>query len=210
MLKRFTGTRELSVVDIPQYMNEFDELEALYFGKKPAIGTKERAKLTGLYKYCWWLNPPSTPSIHVPYNLLTYLVKIAPEGNEKEYAAEKLQEIGYATDEELLTEEFSRRVQYAVNWNDEFLEIKVIQPKLAAREEDALTELISFLHGKVDAETIQSSVFNIARNHNIKPRRFFRLIYTILLGTPVGPRLGPYVIAMGKQNVIEALERAMM
>jgi len=30
----------------------------------------------------------------------------------------------------------------------------------------------------------------------------------ILLGTPSGPKLGPYIIAMGKQNVINAFKRA--
>ncbi|MDH5495560.1 MAG: lysine--tRNA ligase, partial [Candidatus Bathyarchaeota archaeon] len=64
MLKRFVGTRELSVVDIPQYMNEFDELEDIYFSKKQIANKKELAKLTGLYKYCWWLNPPSKTRIH--------------------------------------------------------------------------------------------------------------------------------------------------
>jgi lysyl-tRNA synthetase class I len=28
------------------------------------------------------------------------------------------------------------------------------------------------------------------------------------MGAPQGPRLGPYVLAMGKQNVIAALKRA--
>jgi hypothetical protein len=29
------------------------------------------------------------------------------------------------------------------------------------------------------------------------------------MGSPQGPRLGPYVLAMGKQNVIAALQRAL-
>jgi len=35
------------------------------------------------------------------------------------------------------------------------------------------------------------------------------MIYTVLLGAPQGPRLGPYILAMGKQNVIDALERTL-
>jgi hypothetical protein len=30
-----------------------------------------------------------------------------------------------------------------------------------------------------------------------------------LMGAPQGPRLGPYVLAMGKQNVIAALQRVL-
>jgi hypothetical protein len=29
------------------------------------------------------------------------------------------------------------------------------------------------------------------------------------MGAPQGPRLGPYVLAMGKQNVVAALQRAL-
>ena len=59
-------------------------------------------------------------------------------------------------------------------------------------------------------EGIQSDVFNIARKNNIKPGKFFKILYKILLGVPQGPRLGPYIVAMGKENVINALKRATM
>jgi lysyl-tRNA synthetase class I len=34
-------------------------------------------------------------------------------------------------------------------------------------------------------------------------------LYQVLMGAPQGPRLGPYVLAMGKQNVVGALERVL-
>lgn len=208
MLKRFVGTRELSVVDIPQYMNEFDELEDIYFGKKKIANKKELAKLIGLYKYCWWLNLPSKPSIHTPYNLIAYLIKIAPKGKETEYVIQKLQEYGCIKGIELPLTNLKERIEYAFNWNNDFIEIKETPLKLMENETNAIKELVKTLQDKIDSEIIQSSIFNIARKHNIPPRRFFKTLYTILLGTPAGPRLGPYIIAMGKQNVTEALQRA--
>jgi len=208
MLKRFTGTRELSVVDIPKYMNEFDELEDIYFGKKQIANKKELAKLTGLYKYCCWLNPPSKPSIHIPYNLLAYITKIAPEDRETEYVTQKLREYGHLKDKELPLKGLKERIQYAINWNHDFMEIKETSLKLTANETDAIKELVETFQGKINAEIIQSAIFNIAREHDIPPKRFFKTLYTILFGTPAGPRLGPYIIAMGKQNVTEALLRA--
>lgn len=208
MLKRFTGTRELSVVDIPQYMNEFDELEDIYFGKKQIANKKELAKLTGLYKYCCWLNPPSKPSIHIPYNLLAYITKIAPKNKETEYVTQKLREYGYLKNKEIPLKALKKRIQYAVNWNHDFMEIKETQLKLTSNETDAIKELVETFQDKINAEIIQSAIFNIAREHDIPPKRFFKILYTILLGTPAGPRLGPYIIAMGKQNVTEALQRA--
>ena len=209
MLKRFVGTRELSVVDIPQYMNEFDELEDVYFGKRRIPNEKERTKLTGLYKYCWWLNPPSKPSIHVPYNLLTYLVKVGPEGKEADYVAQKLREYGYFEDEQVTPASPEERIEYAANWNRDFGEIKETSLELSTDETEALKGLVKTLQGEVDAEAIQSAIFNIARENKIPPAQFFKTLYTILLGTPTGPRLGPYILSMGKRNVTGALRRAL-
>ncbi len=211
MLKRFVGARAVSVFDIPTYMNEFDELEDIYFGKKQIANQKELAKLTGLYKYCWWLNSPSEPSIHVPYNLLAYLVKIAPIGRKTEYVIQKLQEYGYieGKEQERVPPALEERIEYASNWNHDFAEIKETSLKLRTNERKAIEELVTFLQSEVDAETIQGAIFATARKHNMSPKRFFRTLYTILLGTPRGPRLGPYIVAMGKHRVIEALVRAL-
>ena len=208
-LKRFVGTRSLSVMDIPQYMNEFDKLEDIYFGKKSISDEKERAKLTGLYKYCWAMRPPSNPSIHVPYNLLTYLARVAPKGSEIGYIIQKLREYRYIKDENRISSDLRRRIEYALNWTRDFTEIRETIVQLSAEEKAAIKELIRTLQVEEDKDQIQGAIFNIAREHGIPPRRFFRKLYTILLGTPEGPRLGPYILAMGRKNVIEALQRAL-
>jgi lysyl-tRNA synthetase class I len=39
----------------------------------------------------------------------------------------------------------------------------------------------------------------------MQPKEFFRTIYTILLGSPAGPRLAMLILAIGKENVAERL-----
>jgi len=206
MLKRFVGTRSLSVTDIPQYMSELDELEDVYFGRKAISDEKERAKLSGVYKYCWVLKPPAKPSVHIPYNLLTYLAKVAPRGSETEFITEKLGDYGYKMEKD--SEDLKRRIEYARNWAQDYLEIKETTIEMTAKETDALRELIQTLRVEEREDQIQSAIFNVARKHEVQPSRFFQILYTILLGVPQGPRLGPYIVAMGRQNVIRALERA--
>ena len=206
-LKRFVGTRSLSVSDIPQYMNELDELEDVYFGKKEIANEKERAKLTGLYRYCQLQNPPPKPSIHVPYNLLTYLAKVAPEGSEREFIVDKLRDYGYAKEE--VPEELERRIGYALNWIEDFMEIKEKPIKLREKEVSAIKELIQTLQVEAEEEQIQGAIFTVARKNDVPPRSFFKTLYTILIGVPQGPRLGPYIVAMGRKNVIDALKRAL-
>jgi lysyl-tRNA synthetase class 1 len=209
MLKRFVGTRTLDVTDIPSYMNEMDYLEDVYFGKKTPKDEKENAKLRGLYEYCWALKPPSKPSIHAPYNLLTFLAKIAPKGSEEEFITEKLQSYGYLQKNQTLDDGLKKRVEYAFNWIRDFEEIKETGVSLTTEEKNAVTELIAILKVESEGEKIQNAIFNTAKKHGAQPANFFKTLYTILLGVPQGPRLGPYILAMGKQNVIDALERTL-
>jgi len=207
-LKRFVGTRTLSVTDIPQYMNELDELEDIHFGRKKVADAKEHAKLTGLYKYCWLLKPPSKPDIHVPYNLLTYLAKVAPKGSETEYVVDKLRDYGYVRDG--ATKDLEKRIGCALNWTQDFAEIKERAVKLSEKEAAAVKELIQVLKVEaIEEDQIQGAVFAIARKHSIPPKRFFKTLYAILLGAAEGPRLGPYIVAMGRPNVTDALKRAL-
>ncbi|MCW3981867.1 MAG: lysine--tRNA ligase [Candidatus Bathyarchaeota archaeon] len=207
MLKRFAGARELSVADIPQYMNEFDDLEEIFFERKQVSNVKEAAKLKGLYKYCWWLKPPNKPRIRVPYNLLAYLVKVAPEGSVLEFVSSKLHKYGYVETAEPKGGELDERIKFVRNWNVDFGEIRETPLELSQQEGDLIRELVETLKTELSAESIQSAIFDIARKHNVSPKHFFRILYKILLGTSVGPRLGPYIVDMGRENVTTALRR---
>jgi lysyl-tRNA synthetase class 1 len=209
MLKRFVGTRTLDVTDIPSYMNEWDYLEDVYFGKTHAKDDRELAKLRGLYEYCCALKVPAEPSVHAPYNLLTFLAKMAPQGCEESFVADKLQDYGILQKGQKPDDGLSKRIDYALNWVRDFEEIKETPVTLNEKEKKAVTELIDVLNTESEAEKIQNAVFKIAKNHDLQPRKFFGTIYAILLGAPRGPRLGPYILAMGKQNVTEALIRAL-
>lgn len=208
MLKRFVGTRTLDVSDIPAYMNELDDLEDLYFGKKK-VGQKEALKLKGLFEYCWVTKPPPKPSVHVPYNLMTFLVKMAPKENLEQFIAEKLQSYGYLPKSHPMDADLTKRSEYALNWSQDFEEIKETPVSLSEPDKKAVSALVKMLATTDDPNAIQNAIFNAAKDNGIQPRDFFKTLYNILMGAQQGPRLGPYVLAMGKQNVTAALQRAL-
>jgi lysyl-tRNA synthetase class 1 len=209
LLKRFVGTRALDVTDVPFYMNELDDLEDMYFGKKKAKTEKESAKLRGLYEYCWALKPPQKPEIHAPYNIMTFLAKMAPRENKEEFIADTLRRYGYLQKNQSLDEGLGKRIEYASNWTKDFEEIKETTVTLGNVERNAISELLAILKVEDDADKIQNAVFNIAKKQGLQPGDFFKTLYMTLIGTSQGPRLGPYILAMGKRNVIDALERAL-
>jgi lysyl-tRNA synthetase class 1 len=209
MLKRFVGTRTLDVSDIPSYMNELDNLEDVYFGKKAVKDEKELVKLCGLYEYCWVMKPPAKPSVHVPYNLLAFLVKMAPKECLNEFVTDKLMSYGHLQKGQPIAADLARRIEYALNWIQDFEEIKETTISLTDEEKKAITALIEVLEIEDESDKIQNAIFNAAKSNGLKPGAFFKILYLILLGAPQGPRLGPYILAMGKQNVIAALRRAL-
>ena len=202
-LKRFTGTRTLSVADIPQYMNELDELEDVFLGKKKVSDEKDKAKLVGLYKYCWGLKPPTEPSAHLPYNLLVYLAMIAPKESREDYIKNKLRAYRYIEDS---SEVEKSRIQYAINWAEEFEEVEKTNIILNTKEAEAIREFIGILEVEENADKIQGAIFQTARKHGLKPKDFFSVLYQALIGIPKGPKLGPYIVDIGPKNVIKRLE----
>ena len=202
-LKRFTGTRTLSVIDIPQYMDELDELENEFFRKKRTTELTDKSKLSGLYRYCWGLNPPEGPDVHIPYNLLVRLAKVAPKDSEMSFIKEKLLSYGYSADVKTV----ESRICYALNWVKDFEEVEGRKITLSEVEKKAVAEFINILEREEDVDAVQGAIFQTARKYKLKPRKFFEILYTALLGVPRGPRLGPYVVDVGKQNVIKALKK---
>ena len=95
-----------------------------------------------------------------------------------------------------------------MNWIRDFEEIKETDVTLTTEEKKAITELITTVETEDEPDKIQNAIFNAAKNNGIQPSGFFKTLYKILMGAPQGPRLGPYVLAMGKQNVKAALLRA--
>ncbi len=206
MFKRSVGSRAVWVKDIPTYIGELDELEDIYFGRKQVKDPKELAKLRGLYEYCWNMKPPSAPSIHIPHNLLVYLVKVAPKGKENDFVREKLASYGYKvtpTDPDFLA-----RLERALNWARDIETISTREIDIEGKERDAVLELAGVINASNDEAYLQNVVFTIAKKHGLQPGSFFKTLYRILIGADSGPRLGPYILAMGRENVAAALVAA--
>jgi lysyl-tRNA synthetase class 1 len=134
---------------------------------------------------------------------------MAPKECLNEFVTEKLRSYGYLQKEQTIDADLARRIEYAVNWTRDVEEIKETPVSLTNSEKTAITDLIKVLETEDEPDKIQNAIFSAAKNNGLKPGAFFKTLYAILMGAPQGPRLGPYILAMGKQNVIAALNRAL-
>jgi lysyl-tRNA synthetase, class I len=204
--KRFVGTKSGSVEDIPVHMDELDELEDVYFGKKKVKDDLEYYKLAGLYEYAYMLNPPNEPQVHIPYNLMINLAKVAPPGNETEFMKTKLEEYEYLKE---TRNGLDDRIKMALEWVQDIVEEEHEPITLSDTDRIAIQSIVTELENATKIDEYQATIFNAAKTHNLKPRDIFPIVYQILLGQPRGPRFGPYVGLVGKESVIKTLREAL-
>jgi lysyl-tRNA synthetase class 1 len=151
------------------------------------------------------IKPPRESSVHIPYNLLIKLAKVAPKGSEKEFIKSKLKEYGYL---EKTERELDNRILYTLSWVEDFSEETIFKVELTDAEAEILKLVIDEIHKGNSPEDYQNAVFNAANKKGIKPRDVFPIIYKVLLGKTQGPRLGPYISLLGKEKIVLDLENA--
>jgi lysyl-tRNA synthetase class 1 len=202
MYKRIVGARSVSLSDIPVYMEDFDDLEEQYFAKARDPNPMKDARLRGLYEYAMLLKVPQAKGAHVPYRLLAQLAAVAPKGSEEDYVVKRLAAYGMAKGP---TPELSRRIGWAAKWA-----LREGRPAggaaaVSPKAREAVAEFASSLAKLSDADAIQNAAFVALKAHGLKPSEFFPVVYSVLLGSDRGPRLGPYVIDSGPAAVSRAL-----
>ncbi len=220
MLKRIEGSRSIGLEDIPIHMDEYDQLESIFFGlqkiKNPAI----KRKSVGLYEYSNLLKVPEEPSIHVPYNLLTTILQYAPVEKEIQFTIDKLSEYGYIRQniDELkamlekriptkgLLHGLISRIHLAKNWLNDVITDEEIHLELNKTQKKGLQTLVSYLEEAKTPEEYQSSIFSTCKEVNMSPREFFPVIYRLFINMERGPRVGSLFALIGKDNVIKKIK----
>ena len=187
-------------------MDELDELEDIYFGKRKVKDQKEYYKLTGLYEYAHLLNPPTEPEVHVPFNLMVNLAKVAPPGDEAKFMKAKLEDYGHLKE---TAKGIDERIQRTLNWVNDVDDEESETIQLTDVQRQVVKGIIGELRTAEDVEAYQASIFNVANALELKAREVFPVVYRILLSRNRGPRFGPYVGLVGKESVIASLEAAL-
>jgi lysyl-tRNA synthetase class 1 len=142
--------------------------------------------------------------VHVPYNLLLKLAHLAPKGQVKAFIEGKLREYGYL---DKTMNGLEKRIGYALNWVEDFAE-ELQEINLTEQEATIVNAVLIELKKASTPEEYQGVAFNAAKANGWKPRDVFAIIYRVLLGKTQGPRLGPYILLIGKEGVISELENA--
>lgn len=204
LYKRVTGTRHVSIDDIPSLMDEYDFYEDVFFGNAVEENQIKLAKIRGIYEYINHLKPSSSPSKHVPYRLLVQqalLFSADAERIDRVYG--RLAKYGIAAEKNAI---MTNKIRLASNWADDqgLQNDRRSELDLTQKDKDALRELIHALRefkGKENnndsPKILQSRIFDISRRNEVGIKEFFTILYMILVGADRGPRIGNYVLDLG-------------
>jgi lysyl-tRNA synthetase class 1 len=146
----------------------------------------------------------------VPFN---HLVTVAQTvGDDVGAAAEMLRRGGYeeaARDEEKLARDLARARAWATAWAPESMRLRVLEEReakeavseLDAEQRGYLAAVAGRLDPEMDGEAVQDLLYSTAVEQEIKPKRAFAAVYTVLLGKKSGPKAGPFVAGLPVEMV---------
>ena len=100
-------------------------------------------------------------------------------------------------------------IKRAGNYSDDFEETKIPATKITIdnSSKTALKQLAQLLSENEKIEDLQNSIFTIAKQNQVQPKDFFRILYQIILSTDRGPKIGPFIEDIGKKKIADSISR---
>lgn len=200
--------KNLEVKNINFLVDNFDRFERVYYGEVEAADPEEKALADRVYPM---LKIPRR-KIRIPY---TFAAMVSVSRND-EHILRTLRKTGHLPSDATPEQEQDAliRVHKAGRWAhryapDEYnIEIKdalEVPADITPEEKDALRELAGYVEARHTEEETQYEIFEVAKRRGIKPARLFKAAYTLLLGKPRGPKLGPFLLALDTEFVAKRL-----
>jgi len=200
-LKRINKTRDFKWEDTPQLMDEFDQMERVYYGVENASDEKEQHHLKRLYELVLTEKPSKEYIERMPYSIAAMVSQIAL-GNEKRVEG-IMKRLGYA-----MNERNKAILPLAGKWASEHgerLEIQKTIPKsadvLTPKQKEALSKIADLLDKEWERQAFAKAVFAIIKEMGMKPPEVFTAVYRVLIDADRGPKSGAFILSLDKDFV---------
>jgi lysyl-tRNA synthetase class 1 len=164
---------------------------------------------------------PEKIGIQIPYLLMAIIDQIVPEGPSKlSEAIKRLQRTGHiqsnltSNDLKIIEKMLSKSGYWARKYAPESYRITIlssvpqnIKSKLNAEQIAFLKELYPMLKTWTESDylKLESALYSLIRQVNIKSQDAYKALYMILLGKPNGPRLASFMLAVGLDKVLKLI-----
>lgn len=227
------------VEEIPQYYNELERIEKIYFGLENAANPEEEREIKFAFPLIFAQVPPKQFTQKLSFKFLTILAQLQTLlGNEGIYK-KAIEFMNREKFEEMLSEPvLLKKVERVGNWLKELQEMianendPAIIKKLKSKADifsipEKVSEemkktldpkqkkaLIVFLEkikplDSLTEENTKGIMMEIQKELDLKPAQLFAAFYTILIGSKQGPRLGPLLSMLEKSWIEQRFKQAL-
>ncbi|MCX6709481.1 MAG: lysine--tRNA ligase [Candidatus Woesearchaeota archaeon] len=199
--KRLMKTRSFSWKDLPQMYDEFDQLERVHSGIEKPENEKDEKHLKRLYEIS--VKKEENP-LSMSFSHASVLAQIF---QEKEGIIASLRKTGqYRKEQE---ERIMQRIEKAKYWvthyapeESRFTVQERVNPEIKLSPEQkhslkAVAKILSENHGS--EKEFSEKMYNAVKATGLQTKEFFRAGYLVLLNRERGPRLAPFLLALGER-----------
>ena len=215
--KRSGKQRNFDIQNIHLLVNDFERAERVHFGLEEEKNLTDKETLMRQYDSVV-VELPKEPPLRIDYQFASVIGQLAPD---LPTALKMLRQSGHIKEHQELSDEdratIQKRLNVARNWARIFAKENVIEindelpaevkKSLTEQQKGAMAELAMMLGKDVGQDKLYNSFFTIAKENNLQPKDFFKTVYQILINKNSGPRLAPFIMALGKERIKKILEQ---
>lgn len=210
--------RDLDLENIILLVDDFEHAERVYFGKE-----KEANKRENLVRQYWMAceRVPKSMPLRIPYQFASVIDQVVSGKESLNRAVEILKSTGHMVEKPSKSDldAVKRRLKLAGNWVKLYAaphyRIAVserpdpkVASKLSREHKGALRELGKKLSGKpLKEKDLYNMFWDISKKNGLPAPDFFKAAYIVLINKDSGPRLAPFILAIGQKRVAKILGR---
>jgi lysyl-tRNA synthetase class 1 len=217
----FAGTRpnsEFAIsfdLDVIKIYEDYDRCERIYYDQE-AVNAKRAEKEKRIYELSQVGTVPPDVPVQLPFRHLCNVLLIHDGDIDEAIAAMPGADV---LDGELRAR---ARTRAACAWNwirtfaPEEFRFTVVNPATDAPvdvDQSSRTAIVNLREalaggfGEMSDKDVQNLIYEVARGAGMEPKAFFPILYTVLVGSEKGPRLGGFLKTLGAERVLAILSR---
>ncbi|MHA1692813.1 MAG: lysine--tRNA ligase [Candidatus Heimdallarchaeaceae archaeon] len=206
--------------DVPSVASEYDRAEELFYDEVEIEHLKTKEKTVKAYELAQIDEKPAKKPVRVDYGHLVTVMQVCMF--DKEQVVQKLTKRNILPkdisnyDMDLFNKRYEKSKYWIENYANENIKFKIVdEPRcedVKTIEKKVLEHVLSAIKEipeEDQGDDITQDLYSSAKAVDLKPTLFFRTIYKIILGRNSGPRAGTLIDALGKDEVVRILAKAL-
>lgn len=207
--KRLMKTRSFSWKDLSRLYDDYDTHMEVFLGKVKLNNKKEEQHMKRLFEIS---HGKDVEEVNITF---AHAAMVAQIGPTEEDMIRSLEKTGHYVkkNHDIIFERISKAKAWLEKYAPEDAKFTVQEDvpkdlKLNSKEKKALQLVVDALKKKKWSDkALFEEFYNICKKTDVKNTDFFRAAYNVLLNKDRGPKLAPFILALGKEKVIELFEK---